>query len=130
MSRDVVFDKNKSRNWSNQADDIDNQAGMFKIMFNKSTKENEEVGEEENNDEGENTEEPLIAPPVDNEQKQPLRRSIRISKTPSYLEDYINLADFEGERLLMISVKTHGILMRQSKTRYGEMHVRRRLLRF
>lgn len=32
----------------------------------------------------------------------PLRRSTRVSKAPAYLNDYIYLAEIEGERLLLI----------------------------
>ena len=53
-----------------------------------------EVDEEE-----QETEEELID---ENEGQTQLRRSTRVSSKPAYLDDYVLLAEAEGERLLMV----------------------------
>lgn len=47
--------------------------------------------------------EPLTLPDAETEEPQvELRRSTRITKKPSYLEDYVYLAEIEGEKLLLV----------------------------
>ena len=105
MSRDVVFDVNKGWKWSNSNDTEDNP-GIFKLTFGdygnlgiseevdvaeadtvaEITEEDDETNSHEEND-------------VDEVQ---LRRSTRNRKPLGYLEDYIYLAEIEGEHLLLL----------------------------
>jgi len=121
VSRDVVFDESKSWRWSNSQEESDVNSGMFVVSFeefgNNGIREDDHVEETENegeeteetenvggdnfdeNDDSSNTEQheptPLsIQPPT-------LRRSGRQSNKPSYLNDYIMLAELEIEKLLM-----------------------------
>ena len=110
VSRNVVFDENKTWNWNNSTKEGMNEAGTFKIQCGEygnngieeeedteSTQDNETVSEDE---EGEQQEQVV---PADTEHTQPeLRRSMRVSKRPGYLEDYVLLAEIEGERLLLL----------------------------
>ena len=102
VSRDVVFDESKGWNWSNSARETSDEPGKFKILFgdfgNKGIREDEEAenahDKEDEGDEQEDSVSPLSQDVTDEEnQTQPeLRRSTRITKTPSYLDDYVYLA--------------------------------------
>ena len=54
-----------------------------------------EVKIEENREDSEETEQ-------DDSENIPLRRSTRVTKAPSYLDDYVYLSEIEGERLLLL----------------------------
>lgn len=103
ISRDVHFDEERRWNWNTK----ETQGGnIFEIAL-KPLKEisdqsasDDEIGETENIDEGE------VDVEDDNEEEeqstaQP-RRSSRASTKPSYLDDYVLLADAEYEKVLMI----------------------------
>lgn len=117
MSRDVVFDETKSWKWSGQGREIGDDPRMFEVNFgdfgikgigehnNTETEETEksdksdEVQSEEEDDSPQNeTEEG-----EEQVQSQPELRapSTRPKKKPSYLEDYVLLAEIERERLLL-----------------------------
>ena len=105
VSRDVVFEENKAWDWNKTAQGVTERPGTFEVTLGDhgnqgngkddaadiNVPETEELSED---DEDETTKE-------DREQFQP-RRSTRISKKPAYLDDYIYLAEVEGERLLLL----------------------------
>ncbi|XP_022558682.2 uncharacterized protein LOC111206341 [Brassica napus] len=112
VSRDVVFDENKGWKWNTTTNENSEESGMFKLSLglygnNGLREEEEEMEQEQNNDgsmEEEDIEEEEESPSeTETEQVQDLlRRSTRISKKPGYLDDYVYLADVEGERLLLL----------------------------
>lgn len=102
VSRDVVFDEEKAWNWEtpNTNDDGNTNSIVINVQSNEKEEEtqgmndnvtNEEVDEDEEGDDG----------GIEEEQSQP-RQSSRVSAKPSYLDDYILLAEIECERLLMV----------------------------
>ncbi|KAG7588878.1 Reverse transcriptase RNA-dependent DNA polymerase [Arabidopsis suecica] len=105
VSRDVVFDEDTSWNWNNSEKDTN-----FEIDFgefgNNGIRENTISNETENieeNDENESVEEHTSTnKQSDAEEKPKLRRSEREIKKPSYLNDYVLLAEYECERLLLV----------------------------
>ena len=111
VSRDVVFDEGRLWIW-NKTRDYTEEPGMFKIKLgafgNQGIKveTDEEKTEEvsEVNEKGDTN--PLITTSETDEdsngEPHELRRSTRATKTPSYLSDYILLAEEEGERLLLL----------------------------
>ena len=105
VSRDVVFEENKAWDWNKTAQGVTERPGTFEVTLgdhgNQGNGKDDaadinvpETEEPSEDDEDETTEE-------DTEQFQP-RRSTRISKKPAYLDDYIYLAEVEGERLLLL----------------------------
>lgn len=79
---------------------------MFKLTFsehgNNDIREKEDVMELEPDHDNEE-EEDDVSSQTDTEQVHDLlRRSTRITKVPSYLQDYIHMADTEGYRLLLL----------------------------
>ncbi|KAG7578131.1 Zinc finger CCHC-type [Arabidopsis thaliana x Arabidopsis arenosa] len=118
VSRDVVFDETRSWKWGKQGSETGSEIGsdpsMFEINFgdfginggeernNTETEEAEETGEAENHDEN-NESEAESEEEAENVQSQPSLRepSTRPKKRPSYLADYVLLAEIEGERLLL-----------------------------
>ena len=100
MSRDVVFDENKGWKWSNSTD-TEESLGMFKLTFGYygnqgiseevDEAETETVVSEEITEEDDETDSPSHE--ENDEEQVQLRRSTRISKPPSYLEDYIYFAE-------------------------------------
>lgn len=105
VSRDVVFDESQGWNWKLVEKVISSNPGMFKIAFGESG--NRGISDDEDDAEsGGNTDDNKEADtevwtelPVDD---VVLRRSNRESKKPSYLDDYILLAEVDGEELLML----------------------------
>lgn len=80
---------------------------MFKLTFsehgNNDIREKEDVMELEPDHDNEEEEEDDVSSQTDTEQVHDLlRRSTRITKAPSYLQDYIHMADTEGDRLLLL----------------------------
>ena len=115
ISKDVVFDERKSWKWNVSDSSRQSVPSMFIITMeeygNQGIK-NAEVTEESNEPEtiGEN-EMPssLLGEVVTDEEEedqtsaQPaVRKSLRVSKRPNYLSDYVCLAEAEGERLLLM----------------------------
>ena len=113
VSRDVVFDETKGWNWSRSTRETTDEPGSFKVIFgeygNNGIKEDEKDLEDgsatkvpdEEDELGGQSSAPVFE--VNTEQTQPeVRRSTRISKKPSYLDDYVYLAEIEGERMLLL----------------------------
>ncbi|KAG7551914.1 Zinc finger CCHC-type superfamily [Arabidopsis thaliana x Arabidopsis arenosa] len=119
ISRDVVFDENKSWKWNNSDHEENSEPGMFSVSFgefgNNGIRE-DNIPEEAENTEKENDEtEPIESTEeitvisnteiTEENQAQPqvtLRRSGREVTRPSYLKDYVLLAEIECERLLLV----------------------------
>lgn len=112
VSRDIVFDESKGWDWTRPTKDASSEPGSFKISFgeygnngmreddhSESTHENETVDEDE--EEGEEESQVPIGEETENAQTE-VRRSTRISKRQAYLDDYIYLAEIEGEKLLLL----------------------------
>ena len=103
VSRDVVFEEGIEWNWSkNEHGDPGELEVVLKRLI-KNTNESEpspgateNVGghDEELDEDNEDSDE--------NEADSLPRRSTRITTKPSYLDDYVLLAELDGERLLMI----------------------------
>lgn len=79
----------------------------FGVYRNQSIEENTDEAEEETNNEEEEEVSKINELPTTNEQdttteEVPTRKSTRVSKKPRYLDDYIYLAEEEGERLLLL----------------------------
>ena len=106
VSRDVLFDEEKQWSWDTpEASDAD-ESGSFEVelvplqsngdhVVVPSTSETDIDGEEtrDEDEDDEETEEQLSSH---------VRRSSRVSTKPSYLDDYVLLAEVECERLLMV----------------------------
>ena len=114
VSRNVFFDETKGWNWKQEISER-NQVGNFKVtlgtfgnhgihtdecketeqckieMGSSAVKENVTI---EENDTASEDEQENGDPPV-------LRRSERLSTKPKYLDDYVLVAEYEGERLLL-----------------------------
>lgn len=103
VSRDVVFDEYKQWCWTDET--VDMEAGDFTLVKKRwdndvatdaeasvpenSAEDNDEPGEEEVSEDG------------DSDDGFRPRRSTRTSTRPTYLDDYVLMAEIEGERLLM-----------------------------
>ena len=105
VSRDVIFDENKKWDWKN-CDKED--TGTFSVEIGEYGNHGVDEGEVGNKreDEEENTTTPDHD--LENQEEEEsvaentgLRRSLRETRKPSYLDDYILLAEVEGERLLL-----------------------------
>lgn len=114
MSRDVHFDETKIWEWKSSGSETqEDQPGAFRIAIgdygNRGVRETE-IEETEQDVDGEIIEEQEEGPSVDisdgaddmEEEFVPLRRSTRVHKPLSYLEDYVYLAEVEGESLLLL----------------------------
>ncbi|KAG7564133.1 Zinc finger CCHC-type [Arabidopsis suecica] len=130
VSRDVVFDENKSWKWNHSRKEPETEFQTFTVSIGEfgnnglredQNIENQTVGEniitEERDEEGiesedtkkeddpitEETEEAVESQEQSPQQKQPqmLRASQRQITKPKYLNDYVLLAEIEGELLLM-----------------------------
>jgi len=117
VSRDVVFDEDKSWKWNKQNTEENEQPGNFKVTFGdfgnqgleqrqeetENISHTDEGNETTNIDEQEEQASSISEDDEDNEMEhtEP-RRSTRVSKRPGYLDDYICLAEEEGERLLLL----------------------------
>ena len=108
VSRDVVFEESKAWEWNKSGRDITEKPGSFKVVLgdhedNVAEGDNEtdsNVHEDQNTAEEDNNE-TTVETDEETEEFQP-RRSTRISRKPAYLDDYIYLAEVEGERLLLL----------------------------
>ena len=103
VSRDVVFDEDKQWCWTDET--VEMEAGDFTLMNkwwdNDIAADAETSGpanpEEENNEPGEEE----VSEDGDSDDGVQPRRSTRTSTRPTYLDDYVLMAEIEGERLLM-----------------------------
>lgn len=113
VSRDVIFDEEKGWNWDKTKNDENNEPGRFKIEFgtfgnqgiSDDDIQNEAEAQEEHTSHEEITheeDETLIDFPEGINEEATLCRSTRPRKRPSYLDDYVYLAEEEGERLLLL----------------------------
>lgn len=108
VSRDVHFMEGKEWNWSKTEKTEYSNPGEFEVSLESLG----EIGEENTLEEEEVESEPSVTADeeeseeytVDEEEDDPqvLRRSQRVGTRPSYLDDYILLAEIESERLLMV----------------------------
>lgn len=106
VSRVVVFDETKGWNWSKSTKEAIDEPGSFKIIFgeygNNGIREDEDLEEDQNDgpvikeeeEEEEQSEAPVFKTNTEQGQAE-VRRSTRISKKPSYLDDYVYLAEIE-----------------------------------
>ncbi|XP_022570911.2 uncharacterized protein LOC106407057 [Brassica napus] len=109
VSRDVVFEENKTWEWNRTGSEEAKNTGTLTVTFGEygnqgleessnvlpsSSVVHEDGVEEDKHNSQEETDE-------ETEHYQP-RRSNRTSKMPAYLDDYILLAEEEGERLLLL----------------------------
>lgn len=103
VSRDVHFDEEKQWNWNDNVGDKETEQGSFDVELTPSGN-SYDYSEEQPTDDIENDEEEAIDDDGEgDEEEQPeLRRSNRASKKPSYLDDYILMAEVDCERLLMV----------------------------
>ena len=113
VSRDVVFDENKSWNWMSGDKETETFIIDFGEFRNSGLRQLEdtrspgvvvnEIGEKEAETEEQSTEHGVHHHDDDDGDDQPyVRRSTRETKKPAYLDDYILLAEEEGERLLLV----------------------------
>lgn len=117
MSRDVVFNKDKTWKWNKSEHDTIEKPGILRVTIGEygnqgiedinnegETKTNVENDETEGTNENEHDHQASSDQETNDDQKEEvqLRRSTRISKKPSYLEDYIYIAEEEGEGLLLL----------------------------
>lgn len=110
VSRYVVFDEDKGWKWDKNSNNEDDEPGRFSIeigVFGNQGIRDEEIQEiidspadEEQSSLEEN--ETLIELPQNINEQETLRRSSIESKRPNYLDDYVYLAEKEGERLLLL----------------------------
>ena len=113
VSRDVVFAEDKGWKWDvSTNNNSEDQPGMFKVSFGehgnngiRGEEEEEEVQDESHDSDSrlKETDEEKESSVSDTEQVQELvRRSTRVTRKPSYLDDYVYLADIEGDKLLLL----------------------------
>ena len=109
VSIDVIFDEEKGWKWDKVGSKGDEPG---KLIVDIGTFGNQGIRDEEKQQVTESQSdkeqlssspnETLIEPPQDVSEQETLRRSFRESKKPSYLDDYVYLAEEEGERLLLL----------------------------
>lgn len=99
VSRDVIFDEKKTWDWSSFAE-TDEEPGSFTLPNNEPVEreddhepEQDHINQEEEVEANENQNEA--------EPQQMVNRYGRTISKPRYLDDYVLLADLEGERLLL-----------------------------
>ena len=122
VSRDVVFDENKPWKWNkSEVREETEEPGMFKVplkSYESNEKEEEgvvstskidqegdkrkEARESRNQEETEESGDEETEYHSEEETEILPRRSTRLSRKPGYLDDYICLAEAEGERLLLL----------------------------
>ena len=97
VSRDVIFDEDKVWNWNATGRTEDSGSGSFEVDIRKfedtssaQAISDDEGNEEVNEEDGESDEEGDVQ-----SDEPPLRRSTRVSMKPSYLDDYVLLAELE-----------------------------------
>ena len=112
VSRDVIFDENKMWNWRNNSKD---SGGTFNVVygtFGNRGINDDDVGRSEtsdgsnkaivtHDDTAETRDSEEEHDEVEDNEEDTLRRSTRERKKPAYLDDYILLAELDGERLLL-----------------------------
>ena len=112
VSRDVIFDESKMWNWKNIASE---NRGSFNVTLRTFGNRgiNRELDNESTCDGNNNTidradqaaDVPNVEAEIDNIEDDDdvsiLRRSERLKRTPSYLDDYILLSELDSERLLL-----------------------------
>jgi len=111
VSRDVVFDEDKSWKWDKTEHESDNDPRMFSVSFgvfgNKGIRDESVDQEAEKDEEDKNDHEDIqedsaldgnVIVPIQEEIPM-LRRSERQTRPPTYLKDYVLLSELEGERL-------------------------------
>lgn len=106
VSRDVVFDENQGWDWKLSEKENGCVPGMFEVTIegigNRGISDDDGVFSGDHNNE--NTEEVWEETHGDSEDTPDhivLRRSTRETRKPGYLEDYILLAEYDSEQLLM-----------------------------
>ena len=112
VSRDVIFEENKEWKWNdNKGFDgfVDEDYEINLRRLSNGEHEAEGLDDDDDNDDGENNvtnhddEYEGVDEGEGEEDHQPQpRRSTRTSNKPSYLDDYILIAEVESEKLLMI----------------------------
>ena len=106
VNRDVIFDETRSWKWGKEIPESEKSSGTFSINLkgfdatNKATYEDVEI--EESDEEGSDEADGSNKEVEDDLQEPQLRRSSRVITKPAYLDDYIILAEYECERLLMV----------------------------
>lgn len=105
VSRDVIFDENKRWDWK-RCDKED--TGMFSVEIGEYGNHGIDEGEVDIKQEDEEEDTTTLDHDLENQEEEEsvaedagLRRSQRETRKPSYLDDYILLAEVEGERLLL-----------------------------
>ena len=107
VSRDVHFTEEREWKWSNKDKTELSRTGELEmniwLLNDTDDKIDDDPQEEETHEEpvvGEdNSEEYTVE---ENDGSQAPRRSQRVGRTPSYLDDYVLIAEIESERLLMV----------------------------
>lgn len=110
VSRDVIFEENKGWKWNTSKTENEDDPGSFEITLgdfgNQGIRDSKESESHESNAEIIQNEvhEGAASENTEHEDTEPadLRRSTRLTKTPSYLSDYVCLGEAEGERLLLL----------------------------
>lgn len=120
VSRDVKFDEKRSWDWNkSMAETSESQPGMFKVILGEYGNNGIRDEEEETEKEKEQSKIPGEQSTQENrascdpssssvtiasssENIEAPRRSTRITKRPSYLEDYVQLAEEEIEHILLL----------------------------
>ena len=103
VSRDVVFSEEKEWSWNETEQTEHAKPGEFSVKLRQiSNPSGEQVTTSEDDDVVAIDDEDHIELKDEEDDSQPLRRSQRISTKPSYLDDYVLLAEIESERLLMV----------------------------
>lgn len=103
VSRDVMFDETKAWKWNEKTSDAEQRPGMFTLSMSEFGNNGVRNDPEEGfNNEDEVTTEEVKEKDNDITETTQVRKSTRISKKPSYLKDYIYLAEIEGGRLLLV----------------------------
>lgn len=105
VGRDVIFDENKRWDWK-RCDKED--TGMFSVEIGEYGNHGIDEGEVDIKQEDEEEDTTTLDHDLENQEEEEsvaedagLRRSQRETRKPSYLDDYILLAEVEGERLLL-----------------------------
>ena len=109
VSRDVVFDETKMWNWKHSSEETGGSFNIIHDMFgNRGIKEVEIEGTDSSNAivvSDQSAETPNLEADEDQDEDEDgesaLRRSTRDRRRPAYLDDYILLAELDGERLLL-----------------------------
>lgn len=104
VSRNVVFDETKGWNWSDHEQSYEDfiiELGEFGNHGVKHENQQLEASTETRPNEEEDEMQEHTPEPEAEEEERVLRRSERQTRTPKYLEDYIMVAEEEGELLLL-----------------------------